>query len=463
MELQTKARLASAALLICCLIPGVGMLVLPEQEAAANQALAPMPALTLPDGSVNPDVLQQATDYIADHFAFRQELITAGAALQASVFHTSAEDSVLLGRDGWLFYRETVPGYLHTEPLSDRALYSAAHTLALLREYIESHGAQFLFTVAPNKASLYPEFLPRVGTPLPGKDDIDRLLPLLAQENVPYANLFAAFRAQPDILYYQQDSHWNTRGAALAHDVLTEALGKDDVSPFFDGAWKPVRNHRSDLYEMLYPAGNDLEEDASFDRGFTFSYDSEPRSAEDQRIQTSCPGKSGKLLMFRDSFGNSLHSFLADSYGHATFSRAMPYQMALLGETGADTVVIELVERNLDWLTVRAPIFPAPERGLQGSPPQGDAAASITAQNDGQLQGYLRLEGSLSDADTNSPLYIQLGESLYEASPVGSAENRLPFTLYVPENAVTSNARVLYLSNDTLYQTALVPITMPAK
>ncbi len=459
MKLKTKSRLAMAAFLAACLLPGAGMLLLPESQAAANQRLAPRPALTLPDGGPNPDVLQQATDYVADHFAFRQELIAANAALKATLFHTSAEDSVLLGREGWLFYRETLPGYLHTEPMSDRALYGAAHTLALLREYTEAHGARLLFTVAPNKASLYPQYLPAVGTPLEGSDDIDRLRPLLEQEGVPYANLFAAFRAQPDVLYHRLDSHWNARGAALAHDVLLDALGKDDRDAFFGGGWHMEQIHSGDLSEMLYPAGGVLDEDAVFDRGFAFVYDPEPRTVEDQRIATRCDGRGGSLLMFRDSFGNSLHRFLADSFGNAVFSRAMPYQMALLDETGADTVVIELVERNLKWLAERAPIFPAPARGLQGEPPLVEAAVSIAAAADGLLPGYLRLEGSLSGpVDLDSPLYVRLGANLYEASPVGVAADGAPFTLYVPEEAIASEASVLFFSDGAVCAAPSAPV-----
>lgn len=452
MELKTKSRLAMAAFLAACLLPGAGMFLLPESEAAANQRLAPRPSLTLLDGGLNPAVLQQATDYAADHFAFRQQLITAGAVLEAAAFHSSAEDSVLLGREGWLFYRETLPGYLHTEPMSDRALYGAAHTLALLREYAEARGARLLFTVAPNKASLYPQYLPRVGEPLPGEDEIDRLLPLLERENVPYADLFAAFRAQPEVLYHRLDSHWNARGAALAHDVLLEALGKTGWEPFFGSPSRMERVHRGDLYEMLYPAGGELDEDAVFERGFAFRYDPEPRSAENQRITAVCEGRSGSLLMFRDSFGNSLHRFLADSYGRSVFSRSMPYQMALLDETGADTVVIELVERNLRWLAERAPVFPAPARGLQGEPPQGTAAASCSVTADGQCPGCVRLEGALTGGiDPDSPIYVQLGGALYEASPVGTAAEGAPFTLYVPEEAAAAETRVLYLAEGALF------------
>lgn len=460
MKLKIKADLAMGAFLCACLIPSVGMLLLPEEPAAANQSLAPPPSLTTRDGGLNLRVLDETTEYIEDHFALRQRLITANSALEAVVFHTSAQDSVLLGEDGWLFYRETVDDYLHTDPLTDRELFGAARTLALLSEYTQNRGAALVFTVAPNKASLYSWYLPYVGRPLPLADDIDRLIPLLEEQGVDYVDLFAPFEEQyrehGQILYHATDSHWTNRGAALAHDTLVSGLGLENRAPWFSQPGQTARTHRGDLYEMLYPTGEALEEDVAFDQPFTFTYVRPIRGPEDQRIQTQCPGQPGNLLMFRDSFGNTLYPFLAEEYGQALFSRAMPYQMSLLDETGADTVVIELVERNLDYLAQRAPIFPAPERLLSGEPAAGDATAQLSIVEDSllSLEGHIRLEGTLSGpVDTNSPVYVQLGGALYEASPVGAAEDgACPFTLYVPDSSPLDDTRVLYLADGRLLQ-----------
>lgn len=452
MKLKRKADLAMGAFLCACLIPSVGMFLLPEEPAAANQNLAPPPSLTTQGGGINLHVLDEAADYIEDHFALRQRLITVNSALEAAVFGTSGQDSVLLGREGWLFYRETVDGYLRTAPLSGRELSGAARTLGLLTEYARNHGAALTFTVAPNKVSLYPQYLPYVGRPLEGEDDIDRLIPLLEANGVAYADLFAPFRAEDEVLYHAADSHWTNRGAALAHDTLVSALGLEGRAQWYVQPGQTERVHRGDLYEMLYPMGTALEKDTAFDRPFSFSYTRPIRSAEDQRVETENPGQEGNLLMFRDSFGNTLHPFMAEEYGQALFSRSMPYQMSLLEETGADTVVIEIVERNLSYLARRAPIFPAPLRVLSGEPGQGEAAARLTAVEDGALEGHIRLEGALSGpVDEDSPVYVQVGDALYEASPVGTAEEgEAPFTLYVPSDSTLDEIRVLYLLDGQL-------------
>lgn len=458
MKPKTKANLAMGAFLLACLVPSAGMLVLPEEPAAANQTLAPPPSLTTKEGKLNPEVLSEATDYIEDHFALRQRLITANAALEGFIFRTSAQDSVLMGKDGWLFYRETVDDCLRTEPMTDRALYGAARSLALMKEYAGARGARLAFTVAPNKASLYPQYLPYLGTPLDGQDGIDRLVPWLEREGVAYIDLFAPFRAEEQVLYHATDSHWTLRGAALAHDTLAEALGLEGHTEWFVQPGQETGTHQGDLYEMLYPTGGRTEPETEFDKPFGFDAVRPIRSPEDMRIQTESPGKTGSLLMFRDSFGNTLYPFLADSFGAATFSRSMPCQLTLLEQTGADTVVIELVERNLDYLSTRAPVFPAPTRELAEEPSEGSAAASLTVRDNEtlesslRLEGFTRLEGRVSGpVDVDSPIYVQVGDTVFEASPVGEAEEgEVPFTLYVPSEAAPDLLRVFCLLDGRL-------------
>lgn len=457
MELKTKARLAMGAFLTACLVPSAGMLFVPEGPAAANQQLAPPPSLTREDGSFNPEVLQEATDYIAGHFAFRQHLITADAALNAAVFRVSAEDDVVLGKDGWLFYAETVDNHLHTNQLSDRQLWAGAHTLALVQEYLQSRGARLLFTVAPNKATIYPEYLPNVGTPLEDKGNLDRFIPLLATEGVPYADLRTPLQGERVSLYFRRDSHWNTLGAALAQKTLLTSLDKE-FEPFWLSCSQSVLSGRpGDLYEMLYPTGHAQDWDARFDREFTFTHVRQPRGPDDQRIETENPAKTGSLLMFRDSFGNSLYPFLAEEYGSALFSRSMPWQLALLDQSGADTVVIELVERNLGYLTKHAPVFPAPARQLNGVPPQGQGEGQLAVSESHPLEKHLRLEGWLTWADPDSPIYVQFGGSLYEASPAGISGKGIPFTIYVPQGTPLENASVLCMQQGAL---CALPLTI---
>lgn len=337
-----KYKIFTAAFLLLCILPSAGMLFLPPTEAAANERLTPVPQLKSEDGSWNQNVLDDATNYIADHFALRQEMVTANAMLQTGLLATSPAEDVIYGTDGWLYYAETLDDYQNRATLTDEEVRQIAQTIADMQAYCEARGAQFVFTIAPNKNSLYPEHMPARYLQSDSPGNYEKLKPLLEEYGVHYADLFTFLSEQDEILYLKTDSHWTNRGAALAHDFLMETLGLPHTA-FAEAEYTTAETHRGDLYEMLYPKGTAREAQQAYET--TFSYVSEPRTAEDILIQTTSPyAPNGRLLLCRDSFGNALHSFLAEDFREATITRQMPYPLEQV--QAGDTVIVEIVERN---------------------------------------------------------------------------------------------------------------------
>ena len=81
-------------------------------------------------------------------------MVTAWSAINAKVFSASVEEQVILGSDGWLYYRETLDDYLG-KGMSDEELEYAAKNLALMQEYAESQGAAFVFTIGICKSYIF--------------------------------------------------------------------------------------------------------------------------------------------------------------------------------------------------------------------------------------------------------------------------------------------------------------------
>lgn len=427
----------TALLLLLCLLPSLGML-LPAQEgeAGGNQALSRAPALRDAEGRWNPSYLSQMQDYAGDNFYLRQEMITAWSALNAQVLRSSITEDVLLGTDGWLYFADTLPDYAGLDPMSDRELFSAARNLSLMAEYCESQGARFLFTVAPNKNSLYPERMPGL-TASCEPHDAERLEAELARWglNANYLDLFSLFRGQEETLYFKTDSHWNGKGAALAADEINRALGRS--SGYFDSPFVPEESHKGDLYDMLYPAGGGLEEDQVYGGELSFEYDAPIRSAENLTIMTHGGGE-GSLLMFRDSFGNNLYLYLADSFDAALFSRSMPYRLDLAAQREADYVVAELVERNLRYLIQNVPVMPAPVREVPDGFRSFGSGVHFRQTPSDTLAGYALTTGPLipedlllPDAASDSLMLVLASDSrYYEAFFLENGQ----IGLYLPED-----------------------------
>lgn len=395
----------AALILLLCLLPSLGML-LPDGggPAGGNQAISAAPSLRNAEGEWNTAYLSQLQDYGADNFYLRQEMITAWSVLNARALSSSITEDVILGKDGWLYFGDTLPDYAGLRPMDQRELFSAARNLSLISEYCESQGARFLFTVAPNKNSLYPEHMPGL-TASRELHDAERLAAELSRDgvNVRYLDCFSLFRGQEETLYFKTDSHWNSKGAALAADEINRALGRS--SRYFDGPFTPEDVHKGDLYDMLYPAGDGLEADQVYGGTLNFEYDAPIRSAENLTIMTHGSGEDS-LLMFRDSFGNLLYPYLADSFDAALFSRSMPCRLDLLPQREADCVVVELVERNIRYLIQRVPVMPAPRRDCAELPEQGFDAGFQVEPTDA-LPGYALATAVLPfPASSDAPVFV---------------------------------------------------------
>ena len=406
MKMKRLYIIFTAVFLIACLVPSAGMLALGPSEARANEAAPRPPELTAPGGGANTDLLSDTAAYLDESFQFRQELITLWARIEA-LFGQSAEDGVILGSDGWLFYADELADYTGSEPMSGRELFMAARNIALMSEYCEGLGADFAFTIAPNKSSLYGGHMPgytRSGAP----SGAGRLGEALEAVGVNYVNLFELFGSREETLYFEHDSHWTSRGAALAADAINSALGVE--SGYGGGYEYETVRHAGDLYEMLYPAAADNETDDS-PTGLVFSQGEGVRP-DSITIDTTGKGE-GSLLMFRDSFGELLYPFMAESWASARFSRQVAYDLTVAEELMSGAVVIEIVERNLSWLYEQPALFPAPERELDAS---GAVPGAAAAEIEGAAEGYHSLTGTISgDIDVDSPVYISYNGAEYEA------------------------------------------------
>lgn len=447
-ERQTKkAARAVGSILYLLLVLGICIVPLmlfwfwPAETTAENRTMAALPEVWTAEG-FNWNVLSEAGAYFTDHFFLRQEMVSINAGIRSEVFGVSPVEDVIVGENGWLYYSATLDDYQHKNGISERALFNIAHNTALMQEYTEGLGKTFVFTIAPNKNSLYGENMPeRMRYQVAQKSDAQRLLPWLVRENVNYVDLFALFGEQEEILYYARDSHWNEKGAVMVYHALLDASGKQHET--YEGAQPQQQaDYFGDLGVMLFPVGGIPEVRLQYPVGDTWRY-VEGQEVEDPFIRTENEKGKGNLLMYRDSFGNSLLPYMAQTFSQGVFSRQVPYAMSDLVTYEPDILIVEKVERQLPTLGKVPPIMNAPIRETgKVFVAVENTAATVSLSKEGS---YWKLEG-LADSDwmdTDSRIYVEVddggGAKLYEAFCVSGTDtkdgsaNDYGYILYVSE------------------------------
>ncbi len=433
-----------ATFLLCSLAPLVCMGIDKPVEGLENRIPAPRPQLWTSEGigqpkTLNVHFLQELGAYFTDRFAFRQQMVTLDAEISAGIFHESSDESVILGEDGWLYFSDTLEDYMGENTLSPRQIHNIVTNLSLMREYAESRGARFVFTVAPNKNELYPEHMPKRYVKVSEQNNLSLLTAVLT--DVPYVDLRSALAARNETLYHATDSHWNNRGACIAYNTLLDAVQRphetyDSTSTHVEAVF------RGDLETMLFPRAVKNRDDVVYETAFTYTMTS-GKDVESIRVTTETPAQSGSLVMYRDSFGNALLPFMAQSFGKALFSKAVPYRMSLIDAAQADTVIVEIAQRNIPQLQRQTPSLPAPRRELPSDIPLRENAG-VSVRISADADGYTRFSGSVPEGilDTDSSVMLRLetagGRTEYEASLCSAEDTAYGFEALLPADSTTA-------------------------
>lgn len=429
------------ACLMICAFPFVGMLAGTEYRTTENRELAKLPQLET-EGEWNPYFLQELGAFFEDHFAFRPLLVAIDAKIQSQVFQVSNIDTVAVGEDGWLYYTASIEDYLGEIPLSQRGISNAAHNLSLMQQYVESKGAAFLFAAAPNKNSLYGEHMPYyIKQERKVTRQWDLLKPELEKYGVSYVDLFSLFTSQDETLYLKRDSHWNQKGAMLAYRAMMEKL---DLEHETYETVTSIREKKTygDLSRMLYPLEDDTkwdqlpflkaepEWDYTYQKEGAFQYRTDTESVEEAWIETESQEGEKTLLMFRDSFGNTLLPFMANAFERGCFSRSVPFSLTEYMERHKpDVVILEKVERDLEEFAQT----PSLMEGLpivKGVQAEGDDVGSEKTK----IGGNKAESGSMEEENRAESRNMGVGENRAESGEIETGKSNSKGILELAES-----------------------------
>jgi hypothetical protein len=335
-----------------CSVPSLLTVFGVESKNYEKRELAIPPSIMI-DGT---EYTKNFDTYFSENFALRPQLITTYAKINTWLFKTSSSDKVLIGKDSFLFFTDTMDAYMRKDLLSDHDIDQICMTLKQNQELLRAQGIEFLFVIAPNKNSIYPEKMPSRYPISREKSNMQKLYTKMDDHGINYIDV-----SQPLVegkknypVYHKTDSHWNNYGAAVAYQAImekTQALLPDkQFTSYVDQIYTQEKTHLGDLSTMLFPASGKKSIDQNYH--IEKSYDSKKPIVNLEAIEiiTENDNSNMRALIFRDSFFNAQIKFFSQNFGYINYARSVPYKFEKASELNADIVILEIVERNIPLL-----------------------------------------------------------------------------------------------------------------
>ena len=434
--------------LLILMLPAVLMPFSKNSGDSEKRELAKAPSF-VKEGRLNEDFGEELDQYLSDHIGLRNAMVTVSNRVMGGIFGESAVDSVIKGKDGWLFYAEDKNDYLNVATISKRNAVNIARTYRMVQDSLKKQGSDFVVAAVPNKSSLYDK-LPYYYVPIKEKGNIELVQEAFEKEGVKYADLYAGFKKNDEVLYLKTDTHWDYKGALYGFNMIMDAAGFPHEN-FSNMDFTEKKDHVGDLALMLYSDTAEKDVQKYPDREFNFTFQSHEKKPDSMLLRTYNEAGQGNVLYFRDSYFDTCHVFAAESAENAVFSRALPYDISMAEKYGADLTVLQIVERNLINLAERAPKMEAPETGLDIKAKAADS--SLLCLKTAEDVDFIHIFGEISESllGDDYRVYILLtgegGTKSYEAFPIYEKElmestktKDNGFSAYIPTEKVAGKS-----------------------
>lgn len=149
---------------------------------------------------------------------------------------SSNPDDVIVGKDNWLFlgnqWANTLNQYMGLDPFSQKELESFIEVLRAKNAWLNARDIPMVFAIAPDKSTIYPEYLPAWVRKGEGPTRREQLVARLKETDLFFIDTTeAVLKAKKNALtFYKTDSHWNSYGAWVGYktimDFIRNRIGK---------------------------------------------------------------------------------------------------------------------------------------------------------------------------------------------------------------------------------------------
>lgn len=299
--------------------------------------------------------------YFQDRFGGRDGLVTFGNWFDYQILHRSLHTvRALGGRNGWLFYIVPTDGNnladFNKENLLDmEQLKRLEKRIQSLVEWCDANDLKYLFVVAPNKHTVYPEYYPYKRPPgITCLEQIEEIFQSLGILLVNPLDMLLEMKKQEDFpLYYETDTHWNPIGAYYASLMVKREIEKLFPNIEFPEWHKNVEVGYSDTLGDIIPllglqkakSTRPVVKDGThlYTDFFSVQKSDVPRRFHTVSKNENLP----TAIVFRDSFGTALVPYLSTLFSRADYNWKFfsDDDKSYVLQEKPDIVVFEVAER----------------------------------------------------------------------------------------------------------------------
>jgi alginate O-acetyltransferase complex protein AlgJ len=352
---RTYASLLVLTFCALLALPGATLLIWRQP-----QQLPKVAEVTCPPFQPTLEWLAAAEKYFIANFGLKRRLVQLHNIIGYRVVGDLQSNSVLAGRDGWLFLKQSFgwQSFRAEKPLSVAERQGWEAPLRAARRELARRQIPFLYVIAPSKETVHPEHLPASATRARSVTRLDEMLPLLSELGIDHLDLRSPLRdaAPAGALYDKLDSHWNGRGGEIATRLILErtaallGLPPGYAAPSWHVAQRRSPNDLGALLALDEYLVEDSNEVLPNERravrleppeAKTLSISDRPKRLVFQVADPSLP----KALIVRDSFGTMLVPPLAEKFRRSVWLWTRDLDFRLLDKEKPDIVIYEITER----------------------------------------------------------------------------------------------------------------------
>ncbi len=336
---------------------------------AENRRLAQYKPLFDENYKINNQFGADFDTWFSDRFFLRDKLIEGYDAIHWALTNSLENSNVLPGKDNWLFYKDggAIANFSNLELFSEEELINAKNYLNAINEWAKKHNKKFIYIIAPDKNKIYGEFYPnkykkKYDDSQSRANQLVRYLKEYTDVKVLY--FYDVLHANKDegLLYFKNDTHWNSHGAYIAYQELMNIYFPNDDKLIAKGVTE-YQKLRGDITGM----GNNIPEETSvylrpsidFTHKTLSPSNQEQSGSEAVQTKNTKPLAKKNIFILQDSFGSEFLPYLASTFQEGLFVWRYSLTASDLEniKENYDVIILEQVERNISLL----PSFIFPE------------------------------------------------------------------------------------------------------